>query len=253
MALLLLSGLVTQIVGSAGGSNFRRFRGQTVLSNKSMGASKSKLLVNPRLSGIRRIFSGWKTLSDSNRTAWNAKALEFEFPDKFGTLRNITGRQLYTKLNAKALEFEFPDKFGTLRNITGRQLYTKLNIRLLWRSASIANPATINSTVNTFTVSAFTIDTSVGVMGLSLTSFSGSTYYKVSFEVVSGKLNEPSFTRRKILNGGFSGVNVTEDYYASFISAFPYFDNTYAVRVYVTPQNAFGFDGPTLTRVGIVV
>jgi hypothetical protein len=225
MALLLLSGLVTQIVGSAGGSNFRRFRGQTVLSNKSMGASKSKLLVNPRLSGIRRIFSGWKTLSDSNRTAWNAKALEFEFPDKFGTLRNITGRQLYTKLN----------------------------IRLLWRSASIANPATINSTVNTFTVSAFTIDTSVGVMGLSLTSFSGSTYYKVSFEVVSGKLNEPSFTRRKILNGGFSGVNVTEDYYASFISAFPYFDNTYAVRVYVTPQNAFGFDGPTLTRVGVVV
>jgi hypothetical protein len=115
------------------------------------------------------------------------------------------------------------------------------------------NPASVVSTVQTFTVSAFTLDTSVGVMGLSLTSFSGSTYYQVAFEVVSGKLNEPSFTRRKKISGGFSGTNITENYWNAFIAEFPYFDNSYSVRVYITPQNAFGFNGPTLTRVAIVV
>ena len=66
-------------------------------------------------------------------------------------------------------------------------------------------------------------------------------------------MNEPSFTRRKKISGGFSGTNITENFWSAFIAEYPYFDNSYSVRVYVTPQNAFGFNGPTLTRVAIVV
>lgn len=43
---------------------------------------------------------GWRSLSQSQRDAWNAAVGDFSTTDIFGDLRNPTGKNLYVKLNA---------------------------------------------------------------------------------------------------------------------------------------------------------
>lgn len=225
MAVLLLSGLVTQIVGSVGGSNFRRFRGQTVLSNKSMGASKSKLLQNQKLSAIRSIFTRWQTLTDTQRAGWNAEALNYTFPDKFGNLRNLTGREFFTKCNIHLLAI------GLSKN-------------------SVGSPSSV---VPLFTLGSFQIDTSVNEVGLAITSVSASVWLQIRIEMHQKPLNTPTFVRRKIIYVQLVTSPITLNFWNELVAEFPYFENSFNVRAYVNAVNVSGFVGPYSTIDAIVV
>lgn len=97
MAKILMSGLVTAIAGSVGGTTFRRSPFGVVVSNKSMGYSRNKLLMNTSLLKLAQVRSDWNRLSHIEKSNWNNVALANEFPDRFGNPIKLTGRMLFTK------------------------------------------------------------------------------------------------------------------------------------------------------------
>lgn len=103
MATFTLGSIVTQIVGSIGGTTFKRGRNSLIISRKSYGGSRSKLLQNKRLGNLGLIFQAWASLSLALRTSWSEQASLIQFPDKNGVLKFLTGRQLYTKLNSQMI------------------------------------------------------------------------------------------------------------------------------------------------------
>lgn len=142
MAVIKLGALVSGIAGSIGGTTFRRGNGYISASNKSSGPSKSRLRTNAQLGGNVDIVQLWNTIGQPEKDQWNAQAQLFQFPDKFGTLRNITGRQLFIKLNARRnrLGMSVPSNPATLDSATGSLTDMAANIRV---SGSTFNTADI--------------------------------------------------------------------------------------------------------------
>jgi|WetSurMetagenome_2_1015567.scaffolds.fasta_scaffold238939_2 hypothetical protein len=98
MAVVQLGGIITGLAGSVGGTNFRRTPTALVMSNKSAGRSRNLGLTGSRIPYFQYVIGQWAILSQSVRDEWALAAENFQFPDKFGVLRNITGRQLFVKL-----------------------------------------------------------------------------------------------------------------------------------------------------------
>ena len=101
MATFKLGAIITDIAGSIGGTTLKRNGSYKVIMNKSSGTPYSRSLNNPSLQYLPYIFKSWSHLSDAEKAAWKEQALLYTFPDKFGTLRNLSGRQLFVKLNAQ--------------------------------------------------------------------------------------------------------------------------------------------------------
>lgn len=100
---ILLGSIVTQMAGSVAGQTVRRFRGGFVLHNKLQYRSKFTYIHGSRLPLLTAVFSRWSALSDDARALWNYEATLFQFTDRFGNLKNISGRELFVKLNSQAL------------------------------------------------------------------------------------------------------------------------------------------------------
>jgi hypothetical protein len=103
MARFQYGAIITRISGSIGGTNFRLYRGMPVISNKSQGYSKSKLLSNNRLSKIATIFRAWASLPLVQREEWDRLSLDYSFPNKFGTLVVLSGQQFFIKVNSQSI------------------------------------------------------------------------------------------------------------------------------------------------------
>ena len=101
MATFKLGGIITDIAGSIGGTTLKRNGSYKVIMNKSSGTPYSRSYNNPSLQYLPFIFKSWSRLDDAEKKAWKEQALLYTFPDKFGTLRNLSGRQLFVKLNAQ--------------------------------------------------------------------------------------------------------------------------------------------------------
>jgi len=212
MATVQLGAIITKIAGSIGGTNFRRHRASTVISNKTSGGSKNKLRNNPRLSQLTKVIQGWSSLSVSDRSAWNTQSSNFQFPDKFGNMKNLTGRQLYIKLNTQA--------------IVGGLLGVNVN------TLSSTTPAMTNVSVSTYTTSSI-----VGSVGG--TTVAGSLL--VSYEYLFNDAIAPTFKRRKVYSalvlnplGSFSGASNILDFYPKAVAGDKF-------RIYLQTINASGF------------
>ena len=127
MANIKLGAIITDIAGSVGGSTFRRTPAGIILYNKQGTQIKSAFAKNSVKNKLGNILSMWNTLQQSDKDFWNEKATLYTFPDKFGTLKNLTGRQLFTKLNTQlipstglAQQFPWADTIygGVINNIT---------------------------------------------------------------------------------------------------------------------------------------
>ena len=103
MAKFILGAIITNIAGSIGGTTLKRARNGFVMMNKTKGASKNRLLSNPAVTQLASIFRRWSYLSQINIDSWNALAQELWFPDKFGNLKNLTGRELFIKFSGQLL------------------------------------------------------------------------------------------------------------------------------------------------------
>jgi len=167
MAVAKLGAIVTQIAGSIGGTQFRRGRNALVMSNKSRGLSKNLALQNRQIQLFNKMSNEWDGLSESDRDAWALAAATFQFPDRFGTLKYLTNRQLFFKL---------------------RQWQSKF-------SATPPDPATLSGTIATGTFTDISAVTAAGNWVLSF-DYNMSSAFFLTIQVQKVR----SFTQRPVLN-----------------------------------------------------
>jgi hypothetical protein len=216
MATIKLGMLVTQIAGSIGGTTFRRGASFTCMQNKQKGASKSKLLINTALIQLSNVSRQWSALDSSVITDWNNASLLFQFPDKFGDLKNLSGRQLFIKL-------------------------TNFNANA---GLPAPDPTELSSTVEDVTM----ISQVIAIGGFVKSYFSaGAIGELVAMQcVLLRNVNaSPTFTRNKItVFKEIDGDNEIE-FETEFFAQYPNALNGETYRTYYTPQNIYGFKGLT--------
>lgn len=213
MAIFKLGAFVTGIVGSVGGTNFKRGANNAIVTNKSFGGSKSNLRLNPWLNQIANIFKQWAQLTATLRDDWKYVAT------------------LYT----------FPDKFGVLRNLTGRQLFSKLSIQLLPVGATVPDADQINNTLGVLTMGDFNLTISPFAAELNVVVTGVDTYLLVQIEVKKKTLLAPIFTRRRVSAFTFGSGAIGFDITAQILEQFPYINNSYNVRAFISVMNESGF------------
>jgi hypothetical protein len=103
MANIKLGALITDIAGSVGGTTFRRTPIGIIIYNKQGTQIKSAFAKNSVKNKLGAILSAWGFLDESIRNFWIEKAALYTFPDKFGDLKTLTGRQFYTKLSSQMI------------------------------------------------------------------------------------------------------------------------------------------------------
>lgn len=214
MATFKLGAIVTEISGSIGGTTFKRNGSYKVIMNKSGGSPYSKSLLNPALSYLGSIFKSWAFLSEETKAAWDAQALLFTFPDKFGNLRNLSGRQLYIKLNTQRYAYD----------------------------PAVIDPTTLDSTLPPFSITDAKKVSGTNQIFLQIyCADTSSRTYSVMAEVSLKPLNAPTFISRKVFTHVVFEGSGSTDIYNTFASAFPYYSEAYNVRFYVCQLNASGF------------
>ena len=214
MATFKLGAIITDIAGSIGGTTLKRNGGYKVIMNKSSGTPYSRSLQNRALGYLPWIFKQWAVLNDLQKKSWNDLALYYTFPDKFGALRNLTGRQLFIKLNAQGY---------SLNN-------------------SLINPDEVTSVLDVYSINQAVFVPGLNQFTFSVTNDSGNTqYYYVSIEFSLQPLRSPTFISRKIVGvyeiSGTSGVDILAD----ILALYPYYSQVYNARLYVQAINTSGF------------
>lgn len=214
MATFKLGAIITDIAGSIGGTTLKRNGSYRVIMNKPSGSTYSRLLQNKAVSYLGSIFKAWAFLNTETKEAWNTAALSYTFPDKFGTLRNLTGRQLFIKLNSQRYAY----------------------------NSAIIDPTTLDSTLPPFL---FTDAQKVpGANQLFLEIFCEDTSiitYSVMAEVSLKSLHAPTFISRKVFTHVVYQGNGNTDIFTLFIQNFPYYTEQYNARLYVYQLNSSGF------------
>lgn len=216
MATIKLGMLVTQIAGSIGGTTFRRGANFICMQNKTKGASKSKTLQNKALIQLGSISSQWSALSASEQSDWVDASLLFQFPDKFGDLKYLSGRQLFIKI----------------ANFTA-------NV-----SEPIPDPNTLSSTVGTSTIFFGLIELN-GPAFIELTESVPATLVVISAELIKFIGQAPTFTRREIILFDYPDVNLEIDINTAINTKFPTLAVGNIVRLYYYTQNSSGFKSLT--------
>ena len=214
MATFKLGAIITDIAGSIGGTTLKRNGSYKVIMNKSSGTPYSRSYNNPSLQYLPFIFKSWSHLSDVEKAAWKEQALLYTFPDKFGTLRNLSARQLFVKLNAQGY----------------------------FLNGSLINPHGINSELDVYSINQAVFVPGLNQFTFAVTNNSGSAqYYYVSIELSLQPLRTPTFISRKIVGVyvilGTSGVDILAD----ILALYPFFSQVYNARLYVQAVNTSGF------------
>lgn len=214
MATFKLGAIVTDIAGSIGGTTLKRNGSYRVIMNKTQGSAYSRLLQNKAISYLGSIFKAWAFLDTATKDAWTNAALSYTFPDKFGTLRNLTGRQLFIKLNSQRYAYD----------------------------TTVIDPTTLDSTLPPFL---FTDAQKVpGANQIFLEIFCEDTSiiaYSVMAEVSLKSLHAPTFISRKVFTHVVFQGNGKTDIFTPFIENFPYYTEEYNARLYVCQLNESGF------------
>lgn len=214
MATFKLGAIITDIAGSIGGTTLKRNGGYKVIMNKSSGTPYSRSYNNPSLQYLPFIFKSWSLLDDAEKAAWKEQALLFTFPDKFGTLRTLTGRQLFVKLNAQ------------------RWLDTP----------SFVDVSTISSFTEVFTLGNVVYEHRAPFFNLSVEgNYSGFQKYYVSLEISLQPLRAPSFISRKIIGVYEFTAGAGTDILPDILKAYPFFNENYNARLYICAVNNSGF------------
>jgi hypothetical protein len=213
VAIFKLGAIVTGLVGSIGGTTFRRGANNLVMQRKSFGASRSKLLQNQRLNQIGFIFNRFTTLSVEEQAAWN---------DLAGTI-------------------QFPDKFGVLKYLTGRQLFSKLNCQLLPLNNSVTDAESVSTTLYTATESFAECIVSSQICAITMNSPLGATTVMVSATYSTKPVTAPQFISREVL--AFLEVDGTDiiDLGTKYFERYPYAIPGAYCQLYYTSINEFGF------------
>ena len=219
MAQIQMSGLVTAIAGSIGGTTIRRSNGSFIVYNKTKGASRNRLKGNPALSKLAKVRNAWGVLHPDYKKSWNDAAATVTFPNKFNQNVHISGRMLYIKANS-------------VLAIAGK---------------SITNPANYTKNTVAFSIANFIVDPDRQEITLELSSQPTKSDFYLSFDVGTKAKHKPVYDRKKTIfieNQSEGGRIVCSN---EFFRNYPLTLQGNLVRIYVTPVNDFGFRGNPIT------
>lgn len=119
MATFKLGAIITDVQGSISGTTLRRTTTGHSMYNKQGSQIKSAFAQASRKNALANIFRAWGELDKATQETWAENALLYQVPDKFGKLKNLTGRQLFTKLNSQLLPT------GTTSNVATFDTYVE--------------------------------------------------------------------------------------------------------------------------------
>jgi hypothetical protein len=216
MAIFQLGALVTEIVGSIGGTTFKRQGSSRVMMKKSKGASRSRLFQNPRLGNNAVIFKKWSTLSAGDKSTWNTIASTNTVIDRFGNSVNISGVAFQRKSDLNVIylgELPDPDTWSPLIN-----------------SASFFTTPQIDWFGENFPVS-FSLP-------------GGNTKIALMLEFSLNPLTSPQFISRGVF---YYGEFIDEDgqqAYFAMMERFPFLGPIYNIRLYAYVYTESGVVGP---------
>ena len=105
MALIQLSGIVSNIKGSIGGTTFSAIRAGTIAKKRVVG--KRLLNTNQAIAINFSLLStvAWNQLSNANKILFNNYALANASTDRYGVTKQLTGFQWFKLLNQNSLYF----------------------------------------------------------------------------------------------------------------------------------------------------
>jgi hypothetical protein len=217
MAVFQLGAGITGLVGSSGGTTFKRNKGTNVWMNKSRGPSRSRNLQNKRLINNAVIFRSWSLLSDAAKDGWNANAAAYKVKDKFGNDVNISGVAFQRKCNLSAALLN-------LSNIEWYNFTTNLN-------GIVITACTINWAGENFNIN------------LESTDGSSTSYACIMLEFTLNVLNAPQFIRRGVFQVVEIPGSTSANLYTTMMAQFPFLNTNYSLRVYAFEVNDSGWTG----------
>lgn len=216
MATAKLSGFVTEIAGSVGGTTFKRSPYGLVIINKSRGASKNRLLNNSGFLELQSLRNQWQYLTTGLKEGWNTKATEVSFPNKFGDMVYISGYQLYIKAN---------------------HILFKLDL-------TINDPEEFATTWEDFEITDFVINEPEKVCDVQIETGEVSQIFAFRFDVTRGPLKKPIYNRSEKLLLVDDSDKFTVDLTAEFYAKYPNCKSGDHVRVYVSTTSRKGATSP---------
>lgn len=216
MAKFQYGAIITRISGSIGGTNFRLYRGMPVISNKSQGFSRSILLSNSRLAQIAHIRRAWAALLPNPRKEWTDLSSRFQFPDKFGNLRTLTGQQFFNKINCQL-------------SIIPRMIYNAAECNV-----SIGNP-TFNS---------FVINTNSNNAVVSFSNILEENYFLFQAQIFKKTPTAVVFNRKKIIYSTVNNEAFTADMYKELQDYVGPIDVGNTVRLFYCNMSLGGLRSP---------
>ena len=220
MALFLLGALVTEIVGSIGGTTFKRQKSSRVMMKKSNGASRAQVLQNPRLVQNSYIFKKWRNLSGADRAAWNSIAASNKVVNKFGNSVTISGVAFQRK--------------------------SDLQVNFL---GFVPNPLAWTSDINTISfLSVPEIDWTNSTFEVAFNLPEGNTFIALALEYSLGFLGETSYNFRQVYYSAEFENGVTVDMFDEMFSTYGINDSAYTLRLYAYAFNSSGVVGTTIAE-----
>ena len=229
MAVVQYGSIITEIKGSLGGHTFKSQRGTKVIMQKSNGFGRSRQLSNPAIGYAGWIFQRWRNLTDDQKSNWDNEASILLFPDKYGNQVHISGRELFTKLQLQLGKgYGYDNPSGDFSSGVSTFLIIEGSLQVFPQLASIY--VVVDSEAD--------------------------SYLDISAEVSVSPLNAPVFRTRKVLQRFTMQTEGELDFTEAFFKQFPYVQNGYYVRFYITIMNQYGFKGVTQyldTIVGVVI
>jgi hypothetical protein len=218
MALFLLGALVTEIVGSIGGTTFKRQNSSRVMMKKSNGASRAGLLQNPRLVQNSYIFKKWRNLSGAEKTAWNSIASTNKVLNKFGAAVNVSG--------------------------VAFQRRSDLHVNFL---GFIPDPFSWNSNINTFSFNGVPeIDWTNSTFEVAFNLPEGNTFIALALEYSIGPLDENSYNFRRVYFSQEFEDGITVDMFDEMFSTYEINDSAYVLRLYAYAFTPSGVVSPII-------
>jgi hypothetical protein len=220
MAKYQLGAIVTSIVGSIGGTTFKRNGASSIMMRKSNGASSGKLFNNSRLANNSTIFRSWNSLTEEAKLAWEANARATKVKDKFGNDVNLSGVSFQRKCELAGQVFFF----------------------------SNIDPTTFTTDIFPFTLGDVTINWADNNLKIFYDAPDGSVALGLMLEYSQKNLNAPQFTRK----GVFSVFEATGD--SSFtidlstIPSLSFLNANYNLRLYAYGCNASGWTTPQVYK-----
>jgi len=205
MAIFQLGALVTEIVGSIGGTTFKRQGSSRVMMRKSNGASRSKLLQNPRIAQNAGIFQKWRNLAGADQTAWTNIASANTVKNKFGENVHISGTNFQRKMDLQT----------NFLGVTPDPLTWSPDIDVI----EFDSQPILDWDNSTFEVYISTPSGDPVTVALML-------------EFSLQPLNAPTFVSRGVFFSGEFELNTPVDVYDEFFAYYNIYENAYNFRMY---------------------